>query len=183
MRNVLLLVISVLFCFACSSTSALKSDPDTKIFELSNQYVQEKELGSPPYELPKDKSNLRLSLTRKDTPDEIAIILFPGKADGDIEIKLREQKTTIIESSVYKAYFDEILKIQRLLFRDELKDANVLIEELRKNYGESYAYFVLKGILLGRIGKTEQAQYFLRIAAEYNPDSKEISNYFEDNPK
>lgn len=164
---------------SCSSTSTLISDPDAKIYELSDQYVKNNDLGSPPYELPKDRNSIRLTLSRPNTPDEIAYLLFPGKADGDIEIKLRGPKSSTIEIGMGQGYFDEVLRIQRMLFRNELNKVQAAIDNLERTFGETFSYYVLKGIYLGRIGKQKESQRYLLIAAGYNPGSEELSKYLE----
>ena len=168
-----------ILCYSCSSTSNLETNAKVTVFELSNQYVKIKDLGPTPLELPKDQTSLRLSLSRENSPDEVAFILFPGKADGNIEIKLKEQKATIIESDIYQSYFDEILRIQRMIFRNDLKVAEDAIKRLESQYGETFSYYLLKGLNLGRMGKAREAKKYLQIAAGYNPNSEELKKYFD----
>jgi hypothetical protein len=167
----------------CSSDALLKTKQDSELMVLTPTYAVERNLGKGPVAVDLDDENLsRFEIARKGLSPQFALVLFPDKVSGTIELDLADEAggSATAAASDLSRYFDQVLRAHRLLLRADLDGARRLLDHIEATYDAGYATLVLRGTLALLDGDSDQARRHFRDAKALLPDRNDIGTAFLD---
>ena len=169
----LLSILAALFSMtSCKSTGKIVTNPPAKIDQLSSSYEVKRSMGQTPTIVDQEESIARYLIETGDGSREYLVVLSPDSIKGDIVLPLVSKAQAAHLVSSYNDYFDQVLRIQRLIRRGQFTEAKRLISKVNDEQDLSYGVLVLAGTIATLENKPDEAAEHFRMAKSLFPSDK-----------
>lgn len=171
-------IVSYIFLLSlvgCKSTGKLVTTPPSAIVELSSSYEVKRSLGNTPTPVNQEDSIARYMIESEDGTREYVMILDPDSIKGDIPIPLTSKVRSAALVQTYNDYFDQVLRVQRLIRRGQFTEAKRLLAKVNDEYDLTYGALVLAGTIATLENKPDEAREHFRMAKSLFPEDSVLN--------
>ena len=161
---------------ACRTTGTINTAQPVQIYKLTPSYELQKSLGKPPVSLDQDDSIGRYKLEYEHAIPQYLLVVDPESVSGVLEIPSNTTDKSKSLVNNYNQYFDEILRIHRLILRGQLTEAVRLLNKLNEIFDLTYGSMILSGVIALLEKKDAMASEYFTMAQALYPDDQTIKN-------
>jgi len=173
------------FVWGCATKGILDTNPKADVARLNGDYQIVENLGATPATISDgnllpmvgDTSGniMRLGIRRPGLSEEFALVFFPAKVDGTITLTLAEAGDANVISSIYNEYFEQMLRVHRLILRGDIREAKRLNALLVERYDTTWGSLVMEALLLMLDGKGREAHERFALARRLLPGDTSLA--------
>lgn len=163
---------------ACHTPGTISTSPPAKAVELTSAYDPGRQLGQTPFSLPREDIDtvMRYRFETEDESKEYLMLLSPDELEGELKVPLVGRSASATLVTAYNEYFDQILRIHRLILRGQLNEAKRLVAKVNDEYDLTYGSLVLAGNIALLENKGSEAAEHYRMARALFPDEEVVKS-------
>lgn len=174
--NIKALVITVLAAgsYGCRSTGTIEAARDTMVTQLTPKYEIQRRLGAPPVEVDVEDAVARYLLEGADGTKQFLVVIDPINLNGPVDVDALKSSQGNYVLRSYNQYFDETLRIHRLILRGQFSEAKRLISKTNNDYDLTYGTMILSGLIAVLENDQKLAAEHFRMAKSLYPDDEAL---------
>jgi len=170
MALAMVVVMSLAGLSSCKTSGKIITTPPVSVQQLSSTYEPKRSLGVTPTTVDQDDSIARYMFETEAGTREYLMVISPDSIKGDIAIPLAGKAKSAYVVTTYNDYFDQILRVQRLIRRGQFTEAKRLVAKVNDDFDLTYGALVLAGTIATLENRPEEALEHFRMAKSLFPE-------------
>ncbi len=163
-------------CFACRGGGTIDSVDPINVTQLNTSYEIQRTLGKTPVEVEDDGNTARFLIELADGTKQYLVIIDPGTLKGKLDIQVDASKAGNPVLYAFNQYFDELMRVHRLVLRGQFAEAKRLIVKTNNDYDLTYGTMILSGLIAVLENDQKLASEHFRMAKSLYPDDETLKD-------
>jgi hypothetical protein len=163
-------------CFACRGGGTIESTDPISVTQLNTSYEIQRALGKTPVEVEEDGNTARYLVERDDGTKQYLVLIDPTALKGKLDLQVDSSKQGNPVLYAYNQYFDELMRVHRLVLRGQFAEAKRLIIKTNDDYDLTYGTMILSGLIAVLENDQKLASEHFRMAKSLYPDDETLKD-------
>ncbi len=161
-------------CFACRGGASIESSDPIVVTQLNTAYEVQRSLGKVPVRIEEEGNTARYLIERAVGEKQFLLIIDPSSIKGKLDLKADQTTKGKEVDNAYNQYFDELMRVHRLVLRGQFAEAKRLIVKTNEEYDLTYGTMVLSGLIAVLENDQKLAGEHFRMAKTLYPDDEAL---------